>query len=150
MITGPHRAMPALQRLSQVWPGRSALSQIEPELRTTLALLRVIALQCRSAARTDLFEACALLSVEGPRAPHAHATALVKGLPTALARTPRFFAPGCKEASFDEMWIIAALGAAQRDDLASFTFLVSSRIKAPHRRHVAHLLRGILIHSDPF
>lgn len=117
---------------------------IEDRWRDVLLQIRMVALQCRSAPRADLFEACALLSMEKNVACDAHLTALVRGLRTAMTRNPVFFRPGVWETSFDENWLIRALSARETEDWDSFRFLVHSRVATSHRRHVIFLLCGIL------
>ncbi|MEP5153659.1 hypothetical protein [Planktotalea sp.] len=118
--------------------------KIDDRWRSVLTHVRLIALQCRSAARSDLFKACALLSLEENVARDAHLTALLKGLRNAMSRDPVFFRPGVYETSFDENWLIQALCAREAEDWDSFRFLIHSRIAPSHRRHVIFLICGIL------
>lgn len=111
--------------------------------RGVLNHLRVIALGCRSAAQTNLFKACALLSNKENTARDAHARALVKCLEQAIAARPTFFRPGVKEVSFDEAWLIRTIAAARQGDTDSFSFLIRSRVPKLHQRHIAFLINGI-------
>lgn len=109
--------------------------------------LRIIALDCRAAARADLFEACALLAHEEDTAHDAHARALLKCLRQAIACQPTLYQPGTAEVSFDEAWLIQGLAAAKAGDHDSFAFLIRSRVPKIHQRHIAFLIKGI---SDKF
>lgn len=53
---------------------------------------------------------------------------LVKALPEALGRAPRFFAPGTASLSFDEAWLLALKEAVARSDTDSYTFLLQTRM----------------------
>ena len=114
-----------------------------PERSGFLNHLRFVAMACRVKRRTDLFEACALLHVNGVASVAAHAEALVRCLDEALGRKVVFHTPGAAEQSFDETWL-AQLGksAAQGDD-ASVSFLIGSRVKPEHRRLVRFLVHRI-------
>ena len=116
---------------------------IPGEWRGVLNALRVVALQCRSAARTDLFEACALISNKENTAHDAFAQALFKCLHEAVSVNPEFFQPGTVELSFDEAWLIRALMASKQGDGDSVAFLIRSRVPKIHQRHIAFLIKGI-------
>lgn len=109
--------------------------------------LRMVALDCRSAARADLFEACALLSHNPDVAKTAHAEALMKCLSQTLGKAPKMLRPGVVETSFDEAWLARLSLAARNDDDASLTFLLRSRVPLHACRNVAFLIRAI---SDNF
>jgi len=112
-----------------------------------LNALRVTALGCRAAARTDLFEACALISNKEDTARDAFSRALLKCLRQAIHGRPVFFQPGTVEMSFDEAWLIRALIASRSGDGDSLAFLIRSRVPKMHQRQVAFLIKGI---SDQF
>ncbi|WP_156788428.1 hypothetical protein [Roseobacter sp. CCS2] len=114
-----------------------------------LNALRIVALKCRVAARTDLFEACALISNSPSAARDAYAQALLRCVREAVETKPVFFQPGTKEISFDEAWLIRALMAAKQGDSDSLTFLIRSRVRADHRRHISFLINGIAAQSTP-
>lgn len=113
------------------------------EWRGILNALRLIALECRVAAQTDLFMACALLSNKQDTARDAFARALLKCLRQAIRQKPVFFRPGTEEVSFDEAWLMRALVAAKDGDSDSFAFLIRSRVSGMHQRHAAFLVKGI-------
>lgn len=102
--------------------------------------LRLVALECRSAARTDLFEACALLSTDKETSANAFSAALIKSLPQALGLRPRLLRPGVQELSFDERWLVALLTAARAGDDDSFTFLLRSRVRSEAQRNMGYLI----------
>ncbi|MEO0692174.1 MAG: hypothetical protein AAFY90_04765 [Pseudomonadota bacterium] len=113
--------------------------------RAVLNHLRLVALGCRSAARADLFEACALLSTDKATSGTAFAEALMKCLPQALGNRPRMLRPGVEELSFDEAWLNRLIEAAQQGDADSFTFLLRSRVRPEARRNVGYLIRSLAL-----
>ena len=128
------------------WPADPSLSParaLDGQTRGVLHRIRIIALECRAAARADLFRACALISGERHVARAAHARALVHCLHEAIGVRPVFLRPGVVEMSFDEAWVMRCLTAARHQDGSSFEFLLRSRIAAHHRRSVAFLMHGI-------
>lgn len=126
-------------------PQEAVLSEMCQNLLTHA---RIAALQYRSAAHSDLFHACALLSIEKETARDAHLKALIKGLRGAMSRAPVFYRPGVVSRSFDENWLIAAFMACDAEDLDSLEFLLRSKVTAPNRRHIGFLLRGTLDHLN--
>lgn len=108
-----------------------------------LTEVRQAALSCRTAARTDVFKACALLSTVQNEARTAFANAFVRCLEQALGTAPVFFRPGVSELSFDEAWVASALRAVQSEDDASFTFLIHTRVPFEHRRSISFLIHGL-------
>ena len=109
----------------------------------TLNHLRVIALNCRSKARADLFQACAVLSQDRHTARDTHGEVLMRCLSQALERRPVLFRPGAAELSFDEAWIARLVEAARDGDDDSFLFLICARVPIVARRNLAFLLRGV-------
>ncbi|APG48937.1 hypothetical protein [Phaeobacter porticola] len=108
-----------------------------------LNVLRLAALDCRVASRTDLFEACALLFVDGEDAKRTYVDTLVKCLPEALTRRIKWFRPGTVEISFDEAWVLRCLCRIADEDLDSLKFLLASRIEPSKRRYIGFLLGRI-------
>ncbi|MDF0603335.1 hypothetical protein P1J78_21615 [Psychromarinibacter sp. C21-152] len=108
--------------------------------RSLLEHLRVTALDCRAAARADLFEACAMLAVEKPKAREAHAKTLIRTLSQILGKAPRFHRPGVAELSFDEDWLVALSRAVRREDHDSIAFLLRSRVPQHARRSLLFLM----------
>ena len=133
----------SLTALKTTWDPPQAAPDLPEDWRGALNALRVIALECRVAARDDLFLACALLSQSKPQAQDAHARALFRCLKEALGRTATFFRPGEVELSFDEAWLTRLLMASRAGDGNSVAFLIRSRVAKPHQRHVAFLIKGI-------
>ena len=113
------------------------------EWRAILNTLRLIALECRIAAQTDLFEACALLSNKKVIVRDAFAHALLKCLRQAIHKKPIFYRPGSAGASFDEAWLMRALVAAKESDSDSFAFLIRSRVPVMYQRHIIFLVKGM-------
>jgi len=111
---------------------------------TVLNEVRMAALHCRSARRSDLFEACALLSNMPQCNRAAFATALIKGLHDALPNPPVFLRPGVAERSFDEAWLVAVLSAYEDENWDSLVFLLRSRLKKHHQRVLGFLMQGLL------
>ena len=118
-------------------------AQIKAEWRGVLNELRMIALDCRVAARTDLFEACAVLSNKKAVARDAFSQALMKSLPDAIRKKPVFYQPGTVAQSFDEAWLMRLLIAARTGDADSFAFLIRSRVPKMYQRNIAFLIHGI-------
>ena len=114
---------------------------------TALNYVRLVALGCRSAARTDLFQACAVLSHNKTVAQSAYAETLVKCLSQALGTKPVFFAPGVQEISFDEAWLMRLIQSSHRKDHHSFRFLIRSRVPHIAQRNLAFLIHSM---SDSF
>ncbi len=135
--------MMPLPLLKEIPTAPAAAPEVHHEWRSALNSLRMIALDCRVAAQTDLFEACALLSNKQETAQDAHARALLKCLRQAVSNKPIFYRPGTKEVSFDEAWLMRALVAVKSGDTDSFMFLLRSRVPKQHQRHVAFLIKGI-------
>ncbi|MCV6592987.1 MAG: hypothetical protein OIF48_08560 [Silicimonas sp.] len=108
--------------------------------------LRFTAMACRAKARTDLFEACALLAVDRSQSRKAHAEALVLSLNEALGKRPIFHRPGDAERSFDEHWILQLARVLAQGDEASATFLLHSRVERAKHRHILFLMSRISEH----
>ncbi|MDA7963672.1 hypothetical protein [Ruegeria sp.] len=105
--------------------------------------LRLVALQCRSAARVDLDQACALLLADPADAHMRHAETLMRGFRQAVSKRPVFYRPGTTELSFDEAWLGRLFEAAERQDDDSFRFLIQSRVPRWTQRNLAFLIRSI-------
>ncbi|MEM9643130.1 MAG: hypothetical protein AAGA19_16710 [Pseudomonadota bacterium] len=101
---------------------------------------RLMALDCRCAARTDLFDACALLVIDAQYARTRALEGLIRCLPQIFERGPVFYRPGVTEASFDESWLLQLLHAAADEDKSSFNFLLRSRVPRLARGQVAYLV----------
>ncbi|SER47174.1 hypothetical protein SAMN04490244_101167 [Tranquillimonas rosea] len=107
--------------------------------RALLNRLRLSALRCRAASRTDLFQACALLGTDPEAGAPAFAEALVRTLDQGLGRRPILYRPGAADLSFDERWLISLVAALRRGDEASATFLLNSRLVHGARRSLGFL-----------
>ena len=105
--------------------------------------LRLVALRCRSAARVDLDQACALLLADPADAKMRHAETLMRGFRQAVATRPVFFRPGTDELSFDEAWLGRLFEAVENGDDDSFRFLIQSRVPRWTQRNLAFLIRSI-------
>lgn len=116
---------------------------IDGWLRDALNHLRMSALDCRVAARTDLFEACALLSLDGEDAKRTFAVTFVKCFPNAANTQIRWYRPGVAEFSFDEAWVLRCLTSIANDDESSLRFLLRSKIATNDRRYIGYLLGQI-------
>lgn len=110
--------------------------------------LRLVAMRCRSSARIDLFEACALLAHERETAALAFAEALLRGLRQALGRTPVFHAPGTTELSFDEAWLMRCLDRARAGDIDSLTFLLRRQVRPEAARSLGFLITNMAERLD--
>lgn len=105
--------------------------------------LRLVALQCRSQARLDLNQACALLLANPADAQLRHAETLMRGYRQAVSQRPVFFRPGAEELSFDEAWLGRLFEAVENRDDDSFSFLIKSRVPRWTQRNFAYLIRSI-------
>lgn len=105
--------------------------------------LRFIAMECRAKARTNLFEACALLHATRGASLDAHAEALVRCLGEALGKPARLLTPGTSELTFDEKWLARLAVASATSDQDSLRFLIGSRVAHENRRMVAFLIGRI-------
>lgn len=123
---------------------RDWLSVAEREI---LNHVRFVALNCRSAARTDLFKACATLAIDKPTARVAHVETFVKCLSQATGKSPVFYRPGVENLSFDEAWMMRLVRACQTEDGDSFRFLLHSRVVPQARRNLGFLISAM---SDQF
>ncbi|MEO1109922.1 MAG: hypothetical protein AAFX90_18560 [Pseudomonadota bacterium] len=103
----------------------------------------MVALQCRSAARVDLDQACALLLANPADAQMRHAETLMRGFRQAVSGRPVFFRPGTTELSFDEAWLGRLFEAVELGDDDSFRFLIQSRVPRWKQRNLAFLIRSI-------
>ncbi len=124
--------------------------RIDPRARPLLNHLRVVALKCRAAARTDLFEACAMLSADKTVARTAHAETLLKCLAQATGKRPVMYRPGSEEVSFDEAWLARLVTASATGDADSFSFLIHSRVPHWARRNLAFLIHMVAAESGSF
>ncbi|MFQ6551702.1 hypothetical protein AAD018_005065 [Aestuariibius insulae] len=132
------------QQIDWSWP------DAVPSDRSADAFLnhvRFVALGCRAKARTDLFEACALLSLDRHSSFRAHAEALILCLSDALGQRAILFRPGTREHSFDEAWLLRLAAALAQSDEDSAAFLLRSRLPREHHRHIRFLVTRI---SLPF
>lgn len=111
--------------------------------RTIINHLRMVALKCRSQARLDLDQACALLLANPADANMRHAETLMRGYRQAVTTRPVFFRPGTHELSFDEAWLGRLFEAVYDRDDDSFRFLIRSRVPRWTQRNLAYLIRSI-------
>lgn len=105
--------------------------------------LRVAGMECRVAAHTDLYEACALLILDGESAKRTYLETLVKCLPDTVSKSFLWHSPGSAERSFDEAWIMRCLAAIQQGDTSSLDFLLRSRVAPVARRYIGFLMGRI-------
>ena len=122
---------------------RSDVVEADDGLHPVLNRLRLAAMACRVAARVDLFEACAVLTVSGEEAERTYVDTFVRGLPFARGRSVRWHRPGVRELSFDEAWVMRCLTSIESADEDSLSFLLRSRIKPAQRRYIGFLLGRI-------
>lgn len=137
------RAAPNLAYVPAPRRDATTLSLFSPEAADVLNELRRVALRCRSAARTDLFEACAVLSQAQNVARAAYAEVLMKSLAQTLGTAPLLHSPAVAEVSFDEAWLLRTIAAAQSGDRDSFLFLIRSRVPHAARRNLGFLILSL-------
>lgn len=102
--------------------------------------LRLCAMECRVAARADLFEACALLTLDGEDAKLTFMETFIKCLPDATRAPIKWYQPGATDITFDEAWVLRCLASIRKDDTSSLTFLLRSRITPSDQRYIGFLL----------
>ncbi|MEM9060878.1 MAG: hypothetical protein AAGD13_10500 [Pseudomonadota bacterium] len=108
--------------------------------------LRMVALACRCTARTDLTEACAILSQDRTVATNAFAEVLVRCLAQILGHAPHFNRPGVDELSFDEQWLMRLILCHRADDFDSIAFLMRSRVPSHARGNLRFLISAVSEH----
>ncbi len=111
--------------------------------------LRFVGMSCRAKARTDLFQACALLSADKSHSLHTHAEALMRCLNEILGTRAVFYSPGTVELSFDEAWIARLATSVAHGDESSTAFLLHSRAPKIHHRDLRFLISRISEHFFP-
>lgn len=119
---------------------------LEPEAaqpEAVFSLIRQRADAARTAARLDLFKACAVLSMREHPSAHDFADAVARTLEQALGRTPDWRAPGEPVLSFDERWLLRLIERSLACDTASVAFLISSRVQRGKRASLAYLVNGL-------
>lgn len=136
------RHMVALRNREAIWDWPEAVPA-DDSANAFLNHLRFVALGCRAKAKTDLFEACALLSVNRTQSFKAHAEALMLCLNETLGKRAVWYRPGTAQRSFDEAWLLQLAAALAGGDEGSATFLLHSRIDRQHHRHIRFLLGRI-------
>jgi len=115
--------------------------------RERLNTLRLCAMECRVAARTDLFEACALLRIDGEDAKRTFVTTFIKCFSEAVHGPVKWYRPGVIDVTFDEAWVLRCLASIEAGDHSSLEFLLRSRVAKSDRRYIGFLLGRI---SDQF
>jgi len=125
-------------------------TEIAEAERPLLERIRRAAARCRVARHIDLFGACACLSHGAARSAPAFADALLRTLAEAFGRHVRIYAPGSREVSFDEAWLVSLLRAQARDDTPSVTFLLHARVAPDARRCVGFLSAGVAERLESF
>ena len=115
----------------------------DPRYLNTLNHLRLAAMGCRAEARIDLFEACALLCLDGEDAKRTFVATFVKCLSKSVHAHIKWFQPGTRELSFDEAWVVRCLMSIDDGDSGSLRFLLGSRVDKSDRRYIGFLLGRI-------
>lgn len=120
---------------------------IRLDARPLLNHLRLSAMCYRSAARVDLFEACALLSIDGEAAKRTYAETFVACISDALGKRATWFSPGVDDVSFDEAWVLRCIDCIRSGNEDNLNFLLRARVSPAQRRYIGYLLGRI---SDQF
>lgn len=131
----------------ELQPTPDDIPQVALGQSDVLNRLRMAAMGCRAAARADLFEACALLHVQGEDAKRTFVDTFVRCLPDAISKRMLWHTPGVSALSFDEAWVMRCLACIAEDDSDSLRFLLASRVRVADRRYIGFLLGRI---SDQF
>ena len=101
--------------------------------------LRFFVVECRAAARLDIFEVCRIFDPEKPLIENEQFSIFVRTLGQAMDKSPIWLRPGCKDFSFDEKWLAAIFDAHFVKDLDSYDFLCRCRIE-PYKRAIFNLM----------
>ncbi|WP_136441478.1 hypothetical protein [Pacificoceanicola onchidii] len=120
----------------------------DADARALLDHLRHVARANRCKCYLDLFGACAALSGNRIVAPRAASEVLMRCLSQALGRRPILFQEGEAETSFDEAWLMTLASSLKREDEASTTFLLHSRVPKHLHRNVVFLLKTVIGKSN--
>lgn len=123
--------------------GDGAAEALPEEAAEYLNHLRFVALSCRTKRQTKLFEACALLHADQNASRVAYTEALMRCLHEATGARTKLFAPGSKEMTFDERWLVELGFAIGRADENSITFLLQSRVRPEHQRLTRFLVTKV-------
>ena len=102
--------------------------------------LRFLAQSCRANARVDLGTACASIHACPQTSLDTVAKAMIQVVSEAVEGRVTFLAPGSREMSFDEEWLLRALERASAGDTISVEFLLRRRVA--RRNH--HAFRSII------
>ncbi|MGB3245758.1 MAG: hypothetical protein WBB25_14585 [Sulfitobacter sp.] len=137
----PLPSLPLIEKRGFIDPAPA--QQITAKQREVLNHFRLAAMACRVSARTDLFEACALLSLDGEDARRTFVDTFIKCLSGAVQRKTTWFVPGAVEVSFDEAWVMRCLSSIWNNDTSSLDFLLKSRVGVADRRYIGFLLGRI-------
>jgi hypothetical protein len=133
--------------MTALWIAKKAeplpVKPLSEEALAYVNFLRFASMTCRCMRKTDLFQACALLHADRSASRDAYASALMRCLEQALGKRARVLAPGAREMSFDEKWLLQLGLASARGDEASVAFLLKSRVKWEHRRLIRFLIGQI-------
>jgi hypothetical protein len=116
---------------------------IDQHPEAVLALIRQRADAARTAARLDLFKACAVLSMREQPSAYDFADAVARTLEQALGHRPEWHDPDEERMSFDESWLLRLVERSLACDTASVAFLISSRVPRGKRASVAYLVNGL-------
>lgn len=120
-----------------------------PAPEKTLILLRILMRTCRAKARIEVFQTCALLLNAPKQGAQDYADALLRVLSTALPAGPVIHSVTTPDRSFDERWLLSLFDAILRQDHASASFLLRSRLPVHYRRPVGWLASELLERLDP-
>lgn len=137
LLPEPHRSLDSITHT------KAATSLVHCKDRDTLNRLRLCAMECRVAARTDLFEACALLALGGETSKHSFMSTFVKCLSDAVHAPVKWYQPGATDVTFDEAWVLRCLSVIETGDTDSLSFLLRSRVAPRDRRYIGYLLGRI-------
>lgn len=106
-----------------------------------VALARLVALECRAAGRLEAGRACAALAPDAPA--EAAMGLLVRALASGMVRRPVLYAPGSRDLSPDERWLLALIAACARGDRGSIRFLTTRRCHPQAHAAIAALAYAV-------
>lgn len=131
MLATPYAATPDID---------GAVSSDLSDFFPILNRLRFLAQTCRAEARLDLGTACAMINACSQTSLDTVAKAMIQVVSEAVEGRVTFLAPGSRDMSFDEEWLVRALERASAGDTVSVEFLLRRRVTP--RNH--HAFRSII------
>lgn len=108
-----------------------------------LDFLRTAALRARLCPQLEPERACALIAADPAISAERYARAFFQALARASSRSLDLYHRGVRHSTPDEDWLESLIRALQRDDRASASLILSSRLKPLGRHRMLALTSGL-------